>query len=259
MERKNKIVFSLLIILVMMAAMFYSFGLNLFASGESEIVLPSPSLSGTPTDGENPADGGNFLPVLVTRENVQDVIATLNRPENYYRAITLEVSTGENKMGNTYAQVWVDGGLTRVELSRAFQPMGTQYTIVVFDRSAGEGTLYRWYGNDNTVKSWSVGENAPDLAQHIPTYEDILDLDQEHIMDAGFVEWNGTSCIYVETAMDELGYLERYWVSVDNGLLVGAETVKGDQTVLRMSVSKTTLLQQEVNATLPDGTVLQAP
>lgn len=159
-------------------------------------------------------------------------------------------------MGNVYAQVWVDSDWTRVELNRAFQPMGTQYTIVHFDRDSGTGTLYRWYGNSSEVKTWAVDADGSDLAQHIPTYEDVLTLDQERIVDAGFVEWNSLPCIYVETSVDELGYLERYWISVDNGLLAGAETVKGTQTVLRMSTSGTTLLQQKADFTLPDGTVL---
>lgn len=259
MERKNKLVLTLLIVLVMIVAMFSSFGLNFFPGDRHEIMLPSSSASAQPGVESDPAAVGNYTPVVVTTENIKNVVSTLGRPENYYRTITLEVSTGENGMGNAYAQVWVVGDWTRVEVSKAFQPMGTQYTIVHFGEDADEGTLYRWYGDSSSYKSWPVQENAPDLAQHLPTYEDVLALDQERIVDAGFVEWNSIPTVYVETSVDELGYLERYWISVDNGLLVGAETLKGEQTVFRMRATDTTLFQQEVDLSLPDGTVLFAP
>ena len=42
-------------------------------------------------------------------------------------------------------------------------------------------------------------------------------------------------CIYVETAEDEWGYAQRYWVSVDTGLLVVAERLQKGETVYRMA------------------------
>ena len=49
--------------------------------------------------------------------------------------------------------------------------------------------------------------------------------------------------------IDELGYLERYWISTDNGLLVGAETEKEGQIVLSMTSTEADILQQEGNFT----------
>ena len=43
MERKNKLVLFLLIVLVMTVALISSFGLNFFAGGGAEIVLPTPA------------------------------------------------------------------------------------------------------------------------------------------------------------------------------------------------------------------------
>ena len=87
----------------------------------------------------------------------------------------------------------------------------------------------------------------------------MLELEPERIVEAGFGERDGMSCIYVETDIDELGYLERYWISTDNGLLVGAETEKEGQIVLSMTSTEADVLQQEGNFTLPDGTVLYEP
>ena len=59
-------------------------------------------------------------------------------------------------------------------------------------------------------------------------------------------------------AGQELGYLERYWVSTENGLLIAAETSKDGVVVLRMSSTEAEVLQtaDEERFTLPDGTVL---
>lgn len=76
----------------------------------------------------------------------------------------------------------------------------------------------------------------------------------------GYEEQGGLSCICVETAADELGYRQRYWISVDSGLLVCSETLEGEQTVYRMS---SYAVERPVPAgtqfALPDGTVLHTP
>ena len=108
MEQKNKVFLALLIALVMVVAILSSFGLNFFSGDQPEIVLPSPVITDSgEQSADDPTAGGGFLPVDVTPETVQSVIATLERPENYYRAITIEVATGGDTTGSFYAQVWV--------------------------------------------------------------------------------------------------------------------------------------------------------
>ena len=87
-----------------------------------------------------------------------------------------------------------------------------------------------------------------------------LDLPVDAIAATGYEEQGGLSCIYVETAADDLGYRQRYWISVDSGLLVCSETLDGEQTVYRMS---SYAVERPVPAgtqfALPDGTVLHTP
>ena len=190
MERKNKLVLFLLIVLVMTVALISSFGLNIFAGKGAEIVLPTPDTTASGED-EGLEGGGQVLPVRTTPETVQNIISTLTRPENYARTVTVEMTTGASQAGSFTANVLVDGAWTSIELTQSFQPMGTQYTIVYTNPESGEGTLYRWYAGSTEVKSWPVGESGADLAQHIPTYEDVLELDQESIVDANYVTRDG--------------------------------------------------------------------
>lgn len=251
MEKKNRIVFSMLTALVIVAAVLSSFGLYYFGGGTPEIVLPTLAPQGNGIEPGGEVEHAGFLPVEVTPKTVQSVIETMERWPSYSRTVTLEVSDGAGQVKTFTANVWVDSGWTRVEMSQPVQPMGRQYTIV------GDGAVYRWYGSSGSVKTWDAGKNTGDLAQRIPTYQDVLDLPQESIVDAGYVERDGLPCIYVETSVDELGYLERFWVSEDSGLLVASETVKEDAVVLRMKSSAVNALAlEEMDFSLPDGTVL---
>ena len=256
MERKNKAVLSALIAAVMVIAVLASFGMNFFPGSQAEIVLPSTAPVEEGQGEDDPGTGGNYLPVEVTPETVKDVVATLDRPESYYRTLVVETAIDETRSGRFQLQVWQDGDWTMVELDQAFQPLGTQHTILHME---GErGTLYRWYEESSRVASWPVEGDLSDLIQYLPTYEDVLDLEQEQIVAAGFQERDGMPCVYVETSEDELGYLERYWVSTDTGALVGYETVK-DGTVVQQMTALDTDMQyplQSADLSLPDGTVL---
>lgn len=253
MEQKNRIIFVLLIAVVIAAAIFASFGPNLFLAGAPRVQLPETT---PPVSSEEPGlaeVGGAFVPVEVTADTVQSIIATLERPVNYSRTILLETFSGDRQY-TASAQVWVDGDWTRVDLTQQTQPRGVQHTIV------GPDGFYRWYGNERSVVQGPADQWDADLAQRIPSYQDIIDLDQSAILTTDYVEKEGLSCVYVEVAVDELGYAERYWVSLSsgsNGLLMFSETAKGDTVVLRMtSQAPESPVTVENAFTLPDGTVL---
>ena len=250
MEKGNKMVLALLITVVILVAVFSSFGLNLFSGGTPEVVLPtiSPSGAGDPVQSGEPGGSGDLV-VEVTPQNVQSVVATLARPESYYREVTLETFWGESASAAVTAQVWVDKGYTRIDT--ALSTGMVEHTII------GDGRRYRWYDNEREWFETDAGEKDADLMQRIPTYEDILALDPAAITAAGYGEKGDLDCVYVEVADEELGYLERYWVSVERGLLVAAETLKGERTVMRVSAYSVEIPVRSGNVfTLPDGTVL---
>ena len=61
----------------------------------------------------------------------------------------------------------------------------------------------------------------------------------------------------MEVAENEVGNRERYWVSVSSGLLVAAETMKGEEAVLTMTAEQVEMpVPPGVSFALPDGSVL---
>ena len=65
------------------------------------------------------------------------------------------------------------------------------------------------------------------------------------------------NCIYVETVQDPEGYTQRYWVSVETGLLVASERLLEGETIYRMASLTADLSTPSTDRfILPDGTVL---
>ena len=248
MEEKSRNRFVIIIALILVAAVFYSFAINLF--GET----PSVELADINEDAQNsatvPVEPGDIVPVDVTPETVQSVIAELDRYTSYQRSVVVEYFQGNETLGSLIALVAVDGGWTRADVTG--QNGLVEHSIV------GDGTRWLWYDSETDYLRTPASESSADLAQRLPTYEDVLDVDPEAITAASYESRGELPCIYVEVEQAELGYQERYWISVESGLLVSAETIKDGQVVYRMSSYQVTspLVDSEGSFTLPDGTVL---
>lgn len=248
MERRNRNILVLLIALVIVAAAFSSFGMEYFAGNTPEITLPEITHPAGP-EGEEPGRTDGVIRVEVTPDTVQGVVETLERPASYYQEITVTYGAAG---GSLTAKQWVDGGWSRTE---AALPGGMiRHTIV------GEGMVHYWYGNSRTWASAPGDQRSHDLeGPHIPTYEDILDVEKDHITRAGYEEKDDMACVFAEIIDSELGSVSRYWVSVDNGLLVAAERARGEELLLTMSAAG---IERPVAAgtvfALPDGTQLHA-
>lgn len=214
----------------------------------ARVVLPQETdVSGESGGRDDDADAVGR--VDVRPETVQSAIATLERPVRYTRQITIEryFSGGSGVDSST---VSVDGSWMRVDTEHS----GGDVTHTV---TSGE-RVWIWYGNGKQYFE-SAASFSADEEQGIATYEDILALEVSRIAEADYRLLNGVDCIYVETTADESGYIERYWVSVSDGLLCAAEKLHGEEVVYRMAGMSVELggITAEV-FTLPDGTILHA-
>ena len=212
-EQKNRTVLVIAIAITVIVAVFVSFGLPALTGQVPEVSLPDISQEGQ--------GGGDLLPVEVTPDTVQNVIATLSRPESCYRELTVTLywSGGSS---SSKVQIWADGDYVKTVVGVGGV---TQHRLV------GDGKLCLWYGGDKAWKEVPADEDSFDLAQRIPTYEDVLALDRTAITDAGYQVKNGKDCVFVEVRDADLGYLDRYWVETATGLLCAAETLADGVTV----------------------------
>jgi hypothetical protein len=252
MEKKKQRLIALVTAIVIAAAVLSGFFLPAFFGKTPRVELPdisSPIWTAAPGGQESP--GGSYVKVEVTPETVQNVIATLARPQSYYRELEVETIWGEGEdcRSTTGIEVWSDGGYTK---TRAVSPGGLVQNCIVDGDS-----VYLWYNDDRTWYQTGADKASSDLAQRIPTYEDVLELDIGDILASDYEALGDMYCIYVEAEDKTLGYLKRYWVEVESGLLVLAETVKGGMVVYRMTSNTTEFpIPRDALFTLPDGTVL---
>ena len=138
--------------------------------------------------------------------------------------------------------------------------------------SSTEGRIHRELGDalSGLVESFSFTSLAEhilsaeggsaDLAQHIPTYETVLDADPEQITGTGYDDSRGgIPCIYVEVSAPGGERVDRYWISVESGLLISSETLEGEELLYRMTAySPIQSCPSGTTFQLPDGTVLHS-
>lgn len=250
MGQKSRILIALSVATIVVVAVLGSFSFGLFFAQTPEIVLPEIQPDSSAGSMSSPSDE-QTVRVEVTVDTVQSVIASLDRAGSYYRELSVQ-TFWEGGSGTTRALTWVDGEYTYV---RSFLPSGQ-----VRHSLSSQDTVYYWYSGSSAYLTAPADSLSADLTQRIPTYEDVLALDVEDISDAGYDSYNGHPCIYVETALDELGYLERFWISVDSGLLIAAQTLQEDRTVYSCNTTSSIQTPCPTDSVfrLPDGTVLHS-
>ena len=244
-RKLNGITWAVLAAAIILVALMLGSSLNRTA----HITLPSSDPPKDPAAGDSGA-GAALTVVEITPETVQAAISSLSRPESYGRSMTVEY-LWDGGSGTHELYTIVRGPWTRVD--RGLPDGNTRISL-----TNGEET-YIWfgYGQDAEVTALPAGAFSADVEQSIPTYEDILDLPAEDILLADYRPLEALTCIYVETAADEAGYSTRYWVSVENGLLVQAERLLGETAVYRMTSLSVDQTEYDASRfTLPDGTVL---
>lgn len=243
-RRLNRITWVFVALMVLAAALMLTGSLR----RSSHITLPE---SGTDPDQlteDGNASGNMPTVVAVTPETVQAAVETLARPEAYSRTVTVE-QFWSGGSGTYEVTVAVSGGWTRTD--RVLPDGQTRHAV-----TNGE-TTYIWYNDEKDVYHVPAGDISADNEQTIPTYEDILHLQMADIKEADYRTISDVNCIYVETGETPEGYVFRYWVSVDAGLLAAAEKLLSGETVYRMgALNVDQTAPDAADFTLPDGTAL---
>lgn len=246
LEERKRTVLAAVIICVVLAAVLYSFFRNVLPS-TPELVLADPDAAASAEPNDWTGDG---VAVKVTPQTVQRLVASLERYESYSRTVTVEYFDRGRSLGAISAQVWADAGWVRTDLTLGSGVM--EHSVV------GDGRLWLWYGGEDRVYSGPAEDMTADLMQRLPTYETVLALDKDSITAAEYESWGGQPCVYVEARTPALGYLERYWISENSGLLMAAEMEKDGELIYAMSSQEVVSPLDHTGQifVLPDGTVL---
>ncbi|MBP8639919.1 MAG: hypothetical protein KBI01_03320 [Oscillospiraceae bacterium] len=205
------------------------------------ITIPSPAAESGGYIGD---DGVNR--VEVNPETVKVVLGTLSRAESFSRTYTVKNYWNGGESEDTLSY-WQKGSNIRINIKRN----NTVRNILVL-----ENDLYVWYdGSSGVLKSTLSKSDVArevDMFSGLVTYEDIKEIPQEDILNAGYTEHSGQACIYCEYKSGELNYVKRLYVSNDTGLLVSLEKYDGDTLIYSMeSVS--------IELSTPSDNIFQIP
>ena len=162
----------------------------------------------------------------ISVETVQTVITNLVPVETYSRTLTAELFWDGGSSVRTI-DVWASGDRLRLTVT---QDGAEQYVLLQGDQE------WIWYP-DGAVWSGAVQSADADRWQTLVTYQDVLKLDVEDILDAGYADYNGEFCIFVRYRSGYLGYENICYISDQTGLLMGSETYDDDVLIYALHSS----------------------
>lgn len=213
---------------------------------EYQITLPghgTADIDHTHDIGESNRETVELL--TVNRDNVTDVIAQLRRPESYQCQVESTYYYGENA-SVLKSTLEVQGNKLRITQYDAEQQPALEALLT-------ETRVYLW----DTGERWSDFPRMPndrDLYARFPTYEDLLSMPDERILEGDAREWGGELCIYVLTRNEETEEEQSWYILAETGLLLYTETRK-DNALCYVGAMRQFSMQQpeEERFLLPDG------
>ena len=239
---------ALFVLGVLLAAAWFS------VQGGTRDTISLPDAS-TQTDVTLEPGSSEDVFIRVDRDNIQAVLDVMERPGAYHQTLSVMNLRGSMSVSSTI-ELWRSGELARAQITGQdrVQNLLTDGTSV-----------WIWYNGDNTAK-----ELQPDMLVRfddlcgIPTYETLVALEPENILEAGFVtldDADGLSCLYI-SAVDGT-YEDHYWVDVNTQLLCRADSLENGEQIYQLRQSSCQVVSPEDTSLqnvfrLPDGTVITA-
>ncbi len=204
------------------------------------IILPTEAVTPAPSAEIGSGDSAS-RPVTVTVDTVQAVISVLSRADSYSRTITIE-------------KFWSGGSNTRtvdVQVRASSARFTTQDGTRIKNVLISDGKLWIWYNDSDRVFCGTASGRDADEYQALTTYEDILSLSSDSILDAGYTELDGEICIWCKTVDGAFGYETDFYVSAKTGLLMACEKYDGADLIYRMSSTEPDITTPDESAFIP--------
>ncbi|MCL2226834.1 MAG: hypothetical protein FWB97_04315 [Oscillospiraceae bacterium] len=243
-------IFGLLLIATAIGAMLLFPRLN---RDSAAVELPDTPMT---IDRPSEAEPDALSRVEVNRDTIQAVVSTLlPRPAVYSREVIID-SFWEGGQATFAISTTVKNGNTSLHI---FPPVGQEKRIIVTPDA-----LYIWYVGDDAPfvslpASGGDSTRAADEWQMLATFEDILRLRQNDIVDAGFTEFDGEVSVFALYRTPGLGNLRRHYISIDLGLVVAVrEYDASGMLIYAMTAGEAQVGIANPEAfTLPDGTLVR--
>lgn len=232
---------SLAVVALLLAAVL----LTIRSGTRATIVLPDTPPPAAP---ETPDPPPEVLFVEVGRDNIQKILAGMERPEAYHQIVTVSTLWSGGTSDKT-VEIYRSGPLVLAGISD-----GARSRSLLTD---GE-TVWIWYEGEREARALAPDPSIGfDDLLGIPTYETVASIEPDAVADAGFVTLDDSGCLYVSSA-DGI-YEDRYWIDTDTRLLCRADGLEDGQLTYQLRQTFQEVLTAGDAALrdrfrLPDGT-----
>lgn len=226
MKKRQALLYIIIAIVLCVAVALVFYIVPGFSQPDIPIVLPTD----TPDpDGENGGEGKDPTEqdITVSPDNVQIVLQTISRAENYSRTLSVENFWSGGSSSQTI-EIAARGDSCKMSISRP-ESESTKYILI----SGNEKWI--WQSDSDNIYHGPAGENDEDRYQTLLSYEDILALGRDEIIDAYSGVYQDAMCICVRYTSGRLGYESLAYIDISSGLLIGLETYDGQELIYRMS------------------------
>lgn len=252
MERGRFIIFSVLSAVCIVTAVLVALLILDLSSDLPEVHLPE-ATNGTSSDNGSGGSFGNeqnlINPLELRPETLQYILEIIEKPKSYSCHYGIE-------------SFWADGS-SSFDVN-VYQRDGVLSVYILNDMYLKrclltEDEYYIWYADERGYYSGTRGtaladESIADCVQMAGSYTELLELDVADILETEYTELDGVYCIYAKAAVGELGYISKYYIYPDTGILLSKEIYSGENLVYRMNSSDVVLsVPYDDYFTLPGG------
>ena len=245
MKKRTALMFSAGLFVVVLAVLII-FLMNGSLKSQGAIVLPQGSAQIEEAEDIARRNRRKVTEITVTVDNVQAVVASLSRPNGY--SYTAEKTYYyQNDIARSVCMLRVNGDMGRVDL---FDRDGKVQKQLIYTRS----DMYMWGRGDSAyytaVRDGFTLENEAGL----PTYESVLGLDSDAIVEAGLKEHNGRLCVYLVSSYQQGRYTREWYIEIDSGLLYSCDAKDNGRLIWSVTSVDMTIGQQDSTLfVLPNG------
>ena len=235
--------------LLVVAAGFFASFFFLFADSSGEqytITLPgqgSAVIDPSPEIGQS--NRGQLQAVEVDRTNLQALVRTFQRPESYYLQNETTYFYRDNQ-SVLKSQIWKSDSVMRISQLNNAEEQALQVLLT-------DQWVYLWT-EESGVARYERQARDVDLYGRTPTYEDLLKLSADEILEGRLEELEGQLCLYAKTQDKLTGEIEQWYILAENGLLLYADGSLDGQMTYQTYMTHMQLDLEEQNLfLLPDG------
>ena len=175
--------------------------------------------------------GAQDTVIRVAPDTVQTVVGTLRRAPAYSRTLTVRRYWNGGSAAQEIEAHILDGSARLSIRGEGATDRERKHILIRGDEA------WIWYDGSAGLWHGPAAAGDADAFQTLLTYEDILALPPEDIVDAGYTTLEGEDCVYVRYRSGLLGYENCCYISDKTGLLMGLESYDGDRLIYSMRSS----------------------